>query len=111
MNKFNRLQLLGTSIILAPVLLVVSSFVLYKVNSQPKLVEVEEVVEVETPKPTKVDTVVVVKEVEVKPVVTPKPVVVPTPPVQPKVEPVKVQKDSVEVKVEVEVEIDTTSQV
>ena len=112
MNKFNRLQILGMSVMSFPVLLVLVPFIIYSIPSQPKSKEVEVEVEVvEAPKP-KVDTVIVVKETAVvkpEPVVKKEVVVVPPPP--PVVEEVKVpvQKDSVIV--EIVEEPDTTGQV
>ena len=106
MNKFNRLQILGMSVMVFPVLLVLVPFIIYSMPSQPKSKEVEvEVVEV--PKP-KVDTIVVVKEVPPPPPpVVKKPVVVP-PPVP--VESLKVAEDTViVVETEIKVESDTTS--
>ena len=108
MNKFNRLQILGMSVMVFPVLLVLVPFIIYSIPSQPKSKEVEVEVEVvEVPKP-KVDTIVVVKEVPPPPPpVVKKPVVVPPP--EP-VESLKVAEDTViVVETEIKVESDTTS--
>jgi hypothetical protein len=111
MNKFKRLQILGTTIIFLPFGIFGGACIIYASNAtKPEVVKVEVV---EETKP-KTDTVIVVKE-EVKKVSEPvvkKPVVIPTPqiPIVEKIEEVEVvKKDSVIV--EVEVESDTTSQV
>lgn len=111
MNKFKRLQILGTTIIFLPFVLFGGAYIIHVLTStQQAVVQVETVDEI---KP-KTDTVIVVKE-EVKKVSEPvvkKPVVITTPQV-PIVEKIKevevVKKDSVIV--ELEVESDTTSQV
>ena len=97
MNKFNRLQLLGTLVVASPVLIVLGGIAIYHTDfSSTKKVEVE-IVETVAVAP-KVDTVVVVKEVPAPapppaPVVK-KPVAVPPPP-PPAPAPVAV-KDTVE---------------
>ena len=106
MNKFNRLQLLGTLVIISPALLAIGGAVVLTFNTSEK-VETEAVtVEVETPK---VDTVTVVKEVPA-PAPPPAPVVKkPTPPPSPAPEPPKVVKDTaIEVELKVAAELDTT---
>ena len=107
MNKFNRLQLLGTLVVASPILIVLGGIAIYHTDfSSTKRVEVE-IVETVAVAP-KVDTVVVVKEVA--PVAPPAPVVKkPTPPPVPAPEPPKVVKDTViEVELKVAAELDTT---
>ena len=104
MNKFNRLQLLGTLVAASPVLTVLGGIAIYHTDfSSTEKVEVE-IVETVAVAP-KVDTVVVVKEV---PAPAPPPPVVkkPTPPPAPAPEPPKVVKDTVIEKVAAE--LDTT---
>ena len=104
MNKFNRLQLLGTLVVASPVLIVLGGIAIYHTDfSSTKKVEVE-IVETVAVAP-KVDTVVVIKEV---PAPAPPPPVVkkPTPPPAPAPEPPKVVKDTVIEKVAAE--LDTT---
>jgi hypothetical protein len=109
MNKFKRLQILGTVVLTSPIIfLTISVGAFNAMNSTSKTVE-EQVVEVEEKVEKKVDTVVVVKEVPPPPPVVKKPVVVQSPP-PPKMDSPKVQMDSV-VEVEVKVEPDTTSKV
>ena len=107
MNKFNRLQLLGTLVVASPILIVLGGIAIYHTDfSSTKRVEVE-IVETVAVAP-KVDTVVVVKEVA--PVAPPAPVVKkPTPPPAPAPEPPKVVKDTaIEVELKVAAELDTT---
>ena len=104
MNKFNRLQLLGTLVAASPVLTVLGGIAIYHTDfSSTEKVEVE-IVETVAVAP-KVDTVVVIKEV---PAPAPPPPVVkkPTPPPAPAPEPPKVVKDTVIEKVAAE--LDTT---
>lgn len=110
MNKFKNLQILGTSIILLPIVVGVGLIVAYSVSNQ-SVTEVSEVVEVEEKVEKKVDTVVVVKEVPLPPPppIVKKPVVV-IPPPTPKLDSPKVEIDSV-VEIEVKVEPDTTTKV
>ena len=105
MNKFNRLQLLGTLVAASPVLTVLGGIAIYHTDfSSTEKVEVE-IVETVAVAP-KVDTVVVVKEVPA-PAPPPAPVVKkPTPPPAPAPEPPKVVKDTVIEKVAAE--LDTT---
>ena len=108
MNKFNYLQIVGTTIIISPLIVLggaASAYELSQTSKEYTSDEVVEVVKVETKK----DSVVVVKEVP-----TPPKVVVPTPP-QPKpvvkdtLPKVVVKSDSVEVEVEeTKTEEDTT---
>ena len=107
MNKFNRLELLGTLVVASPILIVLGGIAIYHTDfSSTKRVEVE-IVETVAVAP-KVDTVVVVKEVA--PVAPPAPVVKkPTPPPAPAPEPPKVVKDTaIEVELKVAAELDTT---
>jgi hypothetical protein len=108
MNKFNYLQIVGTTIIISPLIVLggaASAYELSQTTEEYTSDEVVEVVKVETKK----DSVVVVKEVP-----TPPKPVVPTPP-QPKpvvkdtLPKVVVNSDSVEVEVEeTKTEKDTT---
>lgn len=110
MNKFKRLQLLGTTIIFLPFGIFGGAFTIYQTSKNTtEVVEVEVVDEV---KP-KTDTVFVVKKEVPKaqePVVK-KPIVVPTPqtPIIPKVEEIKTEKKD-SITIEKKVEVDTTNQ-
>ena len=109
MNKFKRLQILGTIVLASPILFVTISVGAYNsMNSTSKTVK-EEVVEVEEKVEKKVDTVVVIKEVPPPVPVVKKPVVVPPSPT-PKLDSPKVEMDSV-VETKTKVEPDTTSEV
>lgn len=105
MNKFNRLQLIGTLVVASPVLIALGGIAIYHTDfSSTKEVEFE-VTETAEVAP-KVDTVVIVKEVPA-PAPPPAPVVKkPTPPPAPSPEPPKVVKDTVIEKVAAE--LDTT---
>ena len=104
MNKFNRLQLLGTLVVASPVLIVLGGIAIYHTDfSSTKKVEVE-IVETVAVAP-KVDTVVVVKEVPA-PAPPPPPVVKkPTPTPAP---PTVVKDTAIEVELKVAAELDTT---
>jgi hypothetical protein len=111
MNKFKRLQLLGTTIIFLPAGIFGGAYLLYKTDTnKTEIVEVSVVTEI---KP-KTDTVFVVKKEvpRAQESVVKKPIVITNPQVliTPKVEEVKVeQNDSIVVKSNVG--IDTTDQV
>lgn len=108
MNKFKYLQLVGTTIVLSPLILLVATAFVYEMN-QTDLVEITETEVVEVVEKPKKDSVIVVKEVvvekkETPPPTPPKPIVKDTLP-----KPVVETKDSVEVKLDtVKVKLDTT---
>jgi hypothetical protein len=108
MNKFNYLQIVGTTILISPLIVLGGAASAYELSQTTEEYTSDEVVEVVKVK-TKKDSVVVVKEVP-----TPPKPVVPTPP-QPKpvvkdtLPKVVVKSDSVEVEVEeTKTEKDTT---
>jgi hypothetical protein len=98
MNKFNYLQIVGTTILISPLIVLGGAASAYELTQTTEEYTSDEVVEVVVE--TKKDSVVVVKEVP-----TPPKPVVPTPP-QPKpvvkdtLPKVVVKSDSVEVEVE-----------
>jgi hypothetical protein len=107
MNKFNYLQIVGTTILISPLIVLGGAASAYELTQTTEEYTSDEVVEVVVE--TKKDSVVVVKEVP-----TPPKPVVPTPP-QPKpvvkdtLPKVVVKSDSVEVEVEeTKTEKDTT---
>jgi hypothetical protein len=106
MNKFNRLQLLGTLVVASPILIVLGGIVIYHTDfSSTKKVEVE-IVETVAVAP-KVATVAVIKEVPA-PAPPPPPVVKkPTPPPAP-APPTVVRDTAIEVELKVAAELDTT---
>lgn len=108
MNKFNRLQLLGTLVVASPILIVLGGIAIYHTDfSSTKKVEVE-IVETVAVAP-KVATVAVIKEVPA-PAPPPPPVVKkPTPPPAPAPAPPTVVRDTaIEVELKVAAELDTT---
>lgn len=75
MNKFKYLQLIGTTIVLSPIILVVLSVLIFGFGTSTTNEPVEQVVEIK-----KVDTAFIVQKVEPV-VVKPTPIVVKSPPI------------------------------
>ena len=75
MNKFKYLQLIGTTIVLSPIILVVLSVLIFGFGTPTTDEPVKQVVEIK-----KVDTVSIVQKVEPV-VVKPTPIVVKSPPI------------------------------
>ena len=75
MNKFKYLQLIGTTIVFSPIILVVLSVLIFGFGTSSTKKPIEQVVEIK-----KVDTVSIAQKVEPV-VVKPTPIVVKSPPI------------------------------